>query len=71
MSIYEAGYGEFEEVELGEGAEFEYEGAEFEALGEYAEASPLTESEEIELASELLEITSEQGHATISRASAR
>src|SRR5262245_49682797 len=68
MSTYETetGYGEFEEVELGEGSEFEhegsefeYEGSEFEALGEF-EAGPLNESEEIELAAELLEITSEQ-----------
>ena len=59
MSIYESPVGsefsEFEEIEFGEG------GGEFEALGEFSEVgSPLTESEEIELASELLEITSEQ-----------
>src|SRR5262245_6528275 len=60
MSMHETEYGEFEQVELGEAGEFEYEGAEFEALGEYGEANVLTESEEIELASELLEITSEQ-----------
>lgn len=60
MSMHETEYGEFEQVELGEAAEFEYEAAEFEALGEFGEASALTEAEEIELASELLEITSEQ-----------
>jgi uncharacterized protein (DUF697 family) len=65
MSIYESPvgseFGEFEEVEFGEvGGEYEIFGesdGEFEMLGE---GSPLTESEEIELASELLEITSEQ-----------
>ena len=67
MSLYEspvgAEFGEFEEVEFGEGGgEFEFEGSEFEAHEalESEVGSPLTESEEIELASELLEITSEQ-----------
>ena len=62
---YEGGeFGEFEGGELGEfeGSEFgEYEGGELQGYGVSPELeSPLSEMQEMELASELLEVTSEQ-----------
>ena len=51
-------FGEIGESELGESAFGEF--GELPETGEFGEASPLTETQEIELASELLEVSSEQ-----------
>ena len=60
----EAEYGELGEAEYGELGEFgefgEFGEAEYGEFGEFGEASPLAEAEQIQLASELLEISSEE-----------